>query len=200
MRTESIRTIVESLLGKKDNYTAEELNSIDTLVVSRADYDNRLLSVDFNDLLNFKNLVSLKIDGCSIDNETMTIISKLPMLNELSLFNCVIGDDIYEIFRSLNIRILRIENTNFDLEYLDRNYERIVLSGVHFKRINGQCDELDISNCAVNDLSLVIDSNVKTVIVSKAQYLNHEELFNNCNKKIIVMESNGQFIFKEVGF
>ena len=72
MRTESIRTIVESLLGKKDNYTAEELNSIDTLVVSRADYDNRLLSVDFNDLLNFKNLVSLKIDGCSIDNETMT--------------------------------------------------------------------------------------------------------------------------------
>ncbi len=200
MKTDSIIDILESLFGKGDNFTEEELNSINSLNISRTDYGNKLLSVDFSDLLNFKNVVSLTINGCSIDNKAITYISNLDKINYLSLFDCIISDDIYPLFVKLDIKNLRIENTNFDLEYLDEYYERLTLSNVIFKVIKSFCKTLDVSNCNINDISLLLESNFEEAIVSKKFYLENEETFNNCSKKIIVMDDNGQFVFKKVGF
>ena len=171
MKTDSIIDILESLFGKRDNFTEEELNSIDSLNISRTDYGNKLLSVDFSDLLNFKNVVSLTINGCSIDNKAITYISNLDKINYLSLFDCIISDDIYPLFVKLDIKNLRIENTNFDLEYLDEYYERLTLSNVIFKVIRSFCKTLDVSNCYIDDISLLLESNFEEAVISKKFYL-----------------------------
>ena len=74
MKTDSIIKILEGLYGKKNDYLPKELDRIETLSINRVNPDRSLANVDFSDLLKFKNLRRLNIDGCIIDVDTMAYI------------------------------------------------------------------------------------------------------------------------------
>lgn len=200
MRTESINRILEGFYGKKSDYTAEELDRIETLTINRINPDKTLADVDFSDLLNFKNLKRLTIDGCVIDISVMAYISTITDLFSLTLFNCDVVDDIYSFLGLSKIRSLKICNTNFDLSLLSGYYERLTLVDVPLKQFKPHVEVLNIYNCDIPNYTELLDYNFEELVISIEQYDKHEKEFESCGKRITVMEDNGQFIYKKVGF
>ena len=200
MKTESILRILESFYGKKDDYTEEELDRIETLTINRVNPDNTLANVDFSDLLKFKCLKRLTIDGCVVDINVMAYINTITYLYSLTLLNCDIVDDIYSFFSSSKIKSLKICNTNFDLDKLTGYYERLILCDVKLKKIKPHVEVLNIYNCQITNYNELLDYNFEELIISKEQYEPFAEQFDNCGRRITILEDNGQFIYKKVGF
>lgn len=200
MKTESILKTLSGLFGSPNLCREEDYKLVDTLIVSRMDYDGTIMDVDYNDLRNFPNLFNLTIDSCMIDNELINILSLLPNLRKLSIINCDIIEDIKESFSGLNIFDLYICNTKFDLEILENKYKRIILEEVPFKEFKGVVGELNVYNCDIKDVNQLLAVNFDVAYVSSKLYLTNQLLFDDSKKKIIVMEENGQFISKKVGF
>ena len=126
MKTESILRILESFYGYKEEYTSEELDRIETLTITRVNPDNTLANVDFSDLLKFKNLRRLTIDGCIVDINVMAYVNTITGLKSLSLLNCDIVDNIYSFFGNSKIKILKVSNTqdkikNIVFEIVDKD-------------------------------------------------------------------------------
>lgn len=197
MRTESIINILDNIFNKKNSFSKEELGEIDTLVINRMSITGEILSVDFNDLLNFPNLTSLTIDGCMIDNSTIDVLFQLQKLDTLLLLNCDVIEDIPS-FSILNIINLVLTNTNFDFQFLGTNYRYLKLSDMDFKKLNCHCDELDVFSCNVLNVDDLFESDFDEIVVSEEQYLTNQMRFDDSLKKITVMEDNGQFILKRI--
>ncbi len=200
MKTDSILRILESLYGKKEEFSPEELSRIETLTINRINPDKTLASVDFSDLLNFKNLKKLILDGITIDINTMAYISTVAGLHSLYLYNCEIVEDIYGFFANSKIKDLKVCNTNFDLDSLTGYYEYLTLQGVTLKKFKPHVEVLNIVNCKVDDYESLVDYNYEELVVSIEQYDSYEEGFNNSGRRVVVMEDNGQFPYKKVGF
>ena len=200
MKTESILRILESVYGKKDEYTPEELDRIETLTINRINPDNTLANVDFSDLLKFKNLKRLTIDGCVVDINVMAYINTVTELHSLSILNCDIVDDIYSFFGNSKIKVLKISNTNFDLSLLTGYYERLTLSDVKLKKFKPHAEVLNIYNCTIPNIKELLDYNFEELVISLDLYNSYESEFNSCGRRITVLEDNGQFIYKKVGY
>ena len=200
MKTDSILRILESLYGKKTNFSPEELNRIETLTINRINPDKSLANVDFSDLLNFKQLRKLILDGITIDVSVMAYISTIPNLHSLYLYNCDIVEDIYNFLGNSRIKDLKVSNTNFDLNLLTGYYEYLTLSGVKLKSFKPHVEVLNVSNCKVEDYEDLIDYNFEEIVLSIEQYDAYQDGFNNCGRRVVVMEDNGQFPYKKVGF
>lgn len=200
MKSESILNILESLYSKQSDFTEEELDKIDSLTIKRQDYDKEVLSVDFNDLLYFKNLKNLVIDGCMLDLNVILILKKITFLESLSLYNCEIIEDIYQEFNNINIKELLLYNVDFDLSKLNKNYEYLKLALIDFKPFASFVDYLDVSSCQINDIDLLFQCNFNEIVVSFELYATNQLRFDDSNKKVVVMNENGQFEMKRVGF
>ncbi len=200
MKTDSIIKILEGFYGKKTEYTDTELNRIETLTINRINPDKTLANVDFSDLLKFKNLRRLTIDGCVIDINVMAYISTVTNLYSLSLFNCDIVDDIYSFLGNSRIKALKICNTNFDLSLLTGYYERLTLVDVPLKKFKPHVEVLNLYNCDITNFEELLDYNFEELVISIEQYDKYEKEFNECGRRITVMEDNGQFVYKKVGF
>ncbi len=200
MKTESIIRVLDSIFGKIDSFSDEELNSVDTLLVSRFGFDKKVQEVDFNDLVNFPNLNTLTIDGCMLDIATIKLISSLLNLKKIYLYNCEVVEDIYDVFNELNIKELCLSNTDFDISRLTGKYDRLQLEGINLKKVNCKVSIFDIFGCEIKDINELLECNYDTIVISPLQYISNQLLFDDSNKKIIVMEENGQFVSKKVGF
>ncbi len=196
MITDSILDALELLYSKRENFSSEELDKVEFLTIKKLDYDGEILSVDFNDLLNFKNLKNLAIDGCMLDLNLMLVLQKLTSLESLSLYNCEVIEDIYHLFENINIKNLLLDNTNFDLTKLSHNYENLKVSSVEFRPFNSFVKSLDVSSCKIDNLDLLLKCNFDEIIISYELYSNNQLLFDELDKSVTIMEENGQFVMK----
>ncbi len=89
---------------------------------------------------------------------------------------------------------------NFDLSKLDGYYERLTLVGVNFKEIKCHCEILDVFGCTIDNIGDLINSNFEEVVIREELYEKYSLDFNNCGRRVVVLEDNGQFISKKVGF
>ena len=200
MKTESIIRTLDGLFGSAGLCETEHYNLIDTLVVSRLDFDGSILEVDYNDLKNFPKLYNLTLDNCMIDNNVIQVLTELPNLKRLSIINCDVLEDIKENFNKLNILDLYICNTNFNLSYLNKNYRKVRIEEVPFATIPGSIKCLDIYNCEIPDIDELLKTKFDEVMISNELYLTNQLKFDDSNRKISVLEENGQFLVKKVGY
>ena len=200
MKTDSIIKILEGLYGKKNDYLPKELDRIETLSINRVNPDRSLANVDFSDLLKFKNLRRLNIDGCIIDVDTMAYINTITYLKELCLYNCEIVDDIYPFITNSKIKEMVVSNTNLNLSLLGGYFEKLTLDNVPLKVIKPHVEVLNIFNCKLDKFENILDYNFEELVVSIEQYDAFEKEFNECGRRIVVLEDNGQFVYKKVGF
>lgn len=200
MKTESILRTLEGLYYRRSSFTEQELKRIDTIVVNRMDYDGSILNVDFNDLKSFVNLFSLTINGCIIDNSVFSVLKELPNLKKLVLYDCDIIENIYSQFNELKLKELIINNTNIDISSVDLNINRLTLEGLEFKIFNFSVNTLDVRFCEIYDAQQLLSCKFNEAIISFKLYDANKELFDNSNRVITVMEDNGQFVYKKVGY
>lgn len=200
MRTESIIRTLEGLFININLCTEEDFKRVDTLVINRTDFDGSILDADFKDLLQFKNLFYLTIDGFMIDNELIELLASIPSLKRLTLINCDVIEIIDSSFAKLNINDLTLINVDFNLALLKNSYREIRLEAVPFKYFEGYCDRLNVSQCFIDDVDNLLKINFDELSISNELYLQNQLKFDDSKKKINVMEENGQFILKKVGF
>ncbi len=200
MHTESIIKELNSRFGKSDNYTKEQLDSVEDITISKFSFTDELLNVDFNDLNFFKNLKEITIEDCMLDKKTILILLSKDKLNKISLYNCEINEDIYPIFENLKVKELLLSRTDFDLSKLTGYYNRLTLENVTFKPIEAYMEILDISNNKITNIDDVINSNFEEIRISHNQYEKYKDKFDSCGRRFIIMENNLEFIEKKVGF
>lgn len=200
MKTESILRTLEGLYYRRSSFTEQELKRIDTIVVNRMDYDGSILNVDFNDLKSFVDLFSLTINGCIIDNSVFSVLKELPNLKKLVLYDCDIIENIYSQFNELKLKELIINNSNIDISLVDLNINRLTLEGVEFKPFKFSVNTLDVRFCDIYDAQQLLSCKFNETIISFKLYDANKELFDNSNRVITVMEDNGQFVYKKVGY
>lgn len=200
MKTESILRTLEGLYYRRSSFTEQELKRIDTIVVNRMDYDGTILDVDFNDLKFFPNLFSLTINGCIIDNSVISVLKELPNLKKLVLYDCDLIEDIYFQFNDLKLKDLTINNTNIDISLINLNINRLTLESFKFKPFTFFVNILDVRFCDIFDVQDLLSCNFTETIISFELYDSNKELFDNSNRLITIMEDNGQFVYKKVGY
>ena len=200
MKTESIIRILDSIYGKIDSFSSEELLGIDTLSISRFGFDGSILEVDFNDLLNFSNLESLTIDSCILDVSVVKIIASLSNLDKLYIYNCEINEDVYEEFNNIHVKELGLCNVDINVSRLNGIYQRLQLENVKLEKLNCKVTILDVFACEITDVDELLGDEFEIVVISTLQYLSNQLKFDDCGRKVIVMEDNGQFVSQKVGF
>lgn len=200
MKTESILRTLEGLYYRRSSFTEQELKRIDTIVVNRMDYDGTILDVDFNDLKFFSNLFSLTINGCIIDNSVISVLKELPNLKKLVLYDCDLIEDIYFKFNDLKLKDLTINNTNIDISLVDLDINRLTLESLEFKPYTFSVNILDVRFCDIFNVQDLLSCKFNEAIISFELYDANKELFDNSNRLITIMEDNGQFVYKKVGY
>lgn len=200
MNTSSINEILEIKFGYKDNYTIDELNQIDRLVINRFDISGELLNVDFSDLRYLNNLEELTIKQCILDNDIINVIVESCNLKKLVLFYCDIIGNIEESFKKLNIEYLVINDTNLDLNLLRfLNLKKIVLANININsNVSFVTDVLDIQRCLFDNIKYFKMENIDKLKLSYSQYISNKEYLNLYKDKLIIMEDNGEFVYKFV--
>lgn len=198
MKTESILRILESLYSKRDSFTKEELDGVSSLIINKIDYDGNFLNVDFNDLDNFNNIEVLIIDGCMLDCFAMDQIIKHSDFNKVVFRNCDVIEDVYDYFEKLSTKEIAFINSNIDLTKVPGIYYRVYLETMKIGCLDSSGEILDVSHCEIEEIDDVLTSFFNTIVLSSKQYNTYEDVIKTSNKKIIIMEDNGQFVDKEV--
>ncbi len=200
MNSDSIVKILENASINSNYYTSDELNSITTIVLNKMSYDGTILETDFNDLLKFPNLCNLTLNGFIIDNRLVSILLKIPGLRVLTLNNCEIIEYIYMSFSKLRLYELNICNTNFNVGLLNIELDKLILNNVEFGRFKAHVDKLDVSRCNVDNVRELLSSSFDTIIVPHDLYFSNQSSFDDCKKKVIVMQNDSMFVLRKVGF
>lgn len=200
MQTESILSILEGMFNKREGFSKVELESVNTLTVSRVSLEGEVLSVNFSDLLNFPLLENLTIDSSIIDVNTMKVLEQLPNLVDISLYDCDVVENIYLYLENMQIRNFIICNTKIDVKKLNGYYETLTLEGFDISNLNCFGITLDIYASNIKSLDFLNGYNFEELVISREQYNKYTDQFNNCERRVVVMDDNGQFIYKKVGF
>ncbi len=200
MQTESILNILEGLFNKREGFSKQELESINTLTISRLSFDKKILDVNFSDLLNFPYLEGITIDSCTIDTNVMKVLEQLKNLVDISFYDCEVVEDIYPYLENIQLRNVVISNTKLEIELLNGYYETLTLEGFNVSNINCFGITLDIYASNIDNVNFLDGYNFEEYVISRSQYNKYTEEFNNALRRVVVMEDNGQFIYKKVGF
>lgn len=200
MKTESIISMMNDLFGE-NSYTEENYAEIDTLHINRFDIDNELLEVNFDDILLFPNVKDLYIENCMIDSENINYIVN-NNIEKLYLINCDVVDDITDSVQYMTGKRVFLDNVDINLSILSNVvFNSLTLRSVVINPGNIlNANYLDIQKCEIKDLSVLDNDVIDTIVVSFEQYNSNSEYFDNLCKKVIVMEDNGQFEYKRVGW
>ncbi len=198
MNTESILRILDGLYSKRSSFTDEELNAVDTVIFNKIDYDDSFMTIDFNDLDNFKNLKEIIVQNCMIDSLAMEKISNCHNLERITFSNCEVIEDIYSYFSNISTNELYFINSNVDLSLVPGYYKLVYLENMHCTSIESMGVRIDVSHCTIEDIDCILTSGFEEVVVSKNQYEKFKDVLPLSGKKIIVMQGNGQFIDKDV--
>ena len=179
----------------------EELNNIVDINISTVDNNDINQYVDFNDLDYFPNLRRLKIQYCFIDREVLEKIIKLEKLEYISFIFCEFDDNIQDLMRELKVRNFTIKKAiNFRLEYLNNKiYEKLIICDeTIFNQLIIDCDLLDISECNLVDKLILLNLNVKKIVISYDEYENNKDIYENLDYKVDVKTKDGLSIDKRI--
>lgn len=200
MQTESILSILEGLFNKREGFSKNELASVNTLTISRISLDNEPQSINFSDLYNFPNLEVLTIDSCTIDLNVIKIILEMKNILDISFYNCDIVENIYPFFEDIELRNVIISNCNINMSKLGGIYDTLTVEGSNISDIRCFGITLDIFSSNINNINFLEEYNFEEIVISKEQYDKYKDKFDNCERRVVVMEDNGQFIYIKVGF
>ena len=204
------RSLTNYLTYKLDNleevYTAEELSTVDELVI---DNDENL---DITVLKYFINLETLEIRNMTIDNDTLNIILSLKKLKDLKFQLCEIeNSNLLKEIKLLGLHLDCSKIDDYSFVYEMTELESLTLTGlsnldidklnklINLKYLNishTQCtddvlnieslEELYIDSSNIKDINFTLNlPNLKTLSLSKEQYENKKEIINKLKSKNI---------------
>ena len=187
MITQSIKDYVFSL---------KNIDECTELTINKLDIDGEILAVDLNDLYKFPNLENLSLCNMTIGENDMIILSSLPKLKTLKLYNCDFSNNnLYLYFNNLLIDELFIDNTEIDFNLIKKKFDKVTARNVvQIYDIN--CNELNISKAISVDFKRIEMEKYNKIIISKSQYLNNKNLFeNNSDVELSVVDD----YYNEIG-
>lgn len=187
MITQSIKDYVFSL---------KNIDECTELTINKLDIDGEILAVDLNDLYKFPNLENLSLCNMTIGENDMIILSSLPKLKTLKLYNCDFSNNnLYLYFNNLLIDELFIDNTEIDFNLIKKKFDKVTARNVvQIYDIN--CNELNISKAISVDFKRIEMEKYNKITISKSQYLNNRNLFeNNIDVELSVVDD----YYNEIG-
>ena len=189
----------DSINNMHNNIDREDLPQIKKLIIDKFSISGEILNVDYSELLNFPNLETLYFENCILDFLAMSILTKLKYLKELYLLNCEVVEGTEKLIENLNLETLVIDNTDIKTDNLDIIKARnITLSSISVPNIKLVASTLNITKASFQNLNFLNNIITEKLTISYEMYKSNEKLFNNLPYKIIVLEENSDFIYKEV--
>lgn len=189
----------DSINNMLNNIDEEELPQIKKLIIDKFSISGEILNVDYSELLNFPNLETLYFENCILDFLAMSVLTKLKNLKNLYLLNCEVIGGTEKLIENLNLETLVIDNTDIKTDNLDIIKARnITLSSISVPNIKLVASTLNIAKASFQNLNFLNNIITEKLTISYEMYKSNEKLFNNLPYKIIVLEENSDFIYKEV--
>ena len=187
LKTERLLDILESYNNNYDDVTDVLLNRFDII--------GDIVYVDFNELLNFKNIEKLSLVNFSLGDDLIYLLYKLNNLKSLRLINCDINFDS-ELFNNLKIDDLVLDNTFINFSVINRKYNLVELRNLNINCSDIRCDSLDISSSMI-DIGSVNFDNIDTLVLSNSQFKNCSIFNSNYPVNITVKDDDsGEVISK----
>ncbi len=220
------KTLENYLMYKLDkennNFTEEELDSIDTLNIYLDDEEDYF---DFKTLGFFKNLKRLTLRRIHVNEEDFTHLLNLTYLEELFLDNCLF--DSTSLLAGIKLKILSFENcvvNSYSFISLIENLEYLTITGgvVNINKINRNLSYLRLSYSYLDEIekleefnnleTLYIDNTnidnfdflnklekLKKLSIDLKQYEENKHLFNNLISKGINIYNENLDVLIESG-
>ena len=189
----------DSINNMLNNIDREDLPQIKKLIIDKFSISGEILNVDYSELLNFPNLETLYFENCILDFLAMSILTKLKYLKNLYLLNCEVIEGTEKLIENLNLETLVIDNTDIKTDNLDIIKARnITLSSISVPNIKLVASTLNIAKASFQNLIFLNNIITEKLTISYKMYQTNEEVFNNLPYKIIVLEENNNFVYKEV--
>lgn len=189
----------DSINNMLNNIDREDLPQIKKLIIDKFSISGEILNVDYSELLNFPNLETLYFENCILDFLAMSILTKLKYLKNLYLLNCEVIEGTEKLIENLNLETLVIDNTDIKTDNLDIIKARnITLSSISVPNIKFVASTLNIAKASFQNLNFLTNIITEKLTISYEMYKSNEKLFNNLPYKIIVLEENNNFVYKEV--
>ena len=189
----------DSINNMLNNIDEEELPQIKKLIIDKFSISGEILNVDYSELLNFPNLETLYFENCILDFLAMSILTKLKYLKNLYLLNCEVIEGTEKLIENLNLETLVIDNTDIKTDNLDIIKARnITLSSISVPNIKLVASTLNIAKASFQNLNFLNNIITEKLTISYKMYQTNEEVFNSLPYKIIVLEENSNFVYKEV--
>lgn len=188
----------------EDEYTIEELNQIEELVIED--------TLDINSLIFFNNLKNLEFRNIEIEHDTIDILLKLDNLKDIKfqlctfktidnlnilkvkgfhLDCCKITDYsfIYEMLELNELTLTGLDNLNISkinkltkLRYLNISHSKCINEPINIYNL----EELYIDNSSIKDIFFTKElPNLKVLSLSKEQYEDKNDLINELKQKNI---------------
>lgn len=200
MESKCIQTVLNLKYPFKEEYSKEELMNIESLNINRFTLSGEIEKIDFNELLLLENLSELNISKFIIDYNIMQIICSLTNLKFLVFSSCEFIDDISSLLQNLNLDTLVIDDCNFNFSWFKfLKLKNLILSNIKIEtEIFIDLERLDVRKSNIINFVFLKNNNIMELIISKTQYDDNVEFYDSYKNKVIVMEDNGEFIFKEV--
>ena len=121
------------------------------------------------------------------------------MAKKLYLINCEILDDNSKLLANLNLENLVIDHTILNFNNLPiLKALNITLSRIDMPNIKIITENLDIANVTYQSIDFLNNIIASTIKVPYQMYIQNENVFNLLSSKIIVLEENTNFVYKEV--
>ena len=189
----------DSINNMLNNIDREDLPQIKKLIIDKFSISGEILNVDYSELLNFPNLETLYFENCILDFLAMSVLTKLKNLKNLYLLNCEVIEGTEKLIENLNLETLVIDNTDIKTDNLDIIKARnITLSSISVPNIKFVASTLNIAKASFQNLNFLTNIITEKLTISYEMYKSNEKLFNNLPYKIIVLEENNNFVYKEV--
>lgn len=189
----------DSINSMLNNIDREDLPQIKKLIIDKFSISGEILNVDYSELLNFPNLETLYFENCILDFLAMSILTKLKYLKNLYLLNCEVIEGTEKLIENLNLETLVIDNTDIKTDNLDIiKAHNITLSSICVPNIKLVASTLNITKASFQNLNFLNNIITEKLTISYKMYQTNEEVFNSLPYKIIVLEENNNFVYKEV--
>ena len=189
----------DSINSMLNNINREDLPQIKKLIIDKFSISGEILNVDYSELLNFLNLETLYFENCILDFLAMSILTKLKNLKNLYLLNCEVIEGDEKLIENLNLETLVIDNTDIKTSNLNIIKARnVTLANICMPDIKLVASTLNITKASFQNLNFLNNIITEKLTISYKMYQTNEEVFNSLPYKIIVLEENNNFVYKEV--
>lgn len=224
-----IEYLCDKLLVTKKEFTKEELNSVDELVIDFYDYEYHITTpMDLNVLSDFHNLESLRLNFVYVSESDREYFIGLP-IKKLILSNSIVEDisfiDNYtlETFGVIKSRISNYEFVSKQTHLKKLYLIDITLSNLEFVSNLKELEYLSLTSSKIDDVSAICclsnlntididDSNItdfsflnylpnlKCISISGSQFRNNKILFKCLVNKGIKVTNRHSFIYTKEDF